>query len=51
MKSKGKALDNSGDERPLPQEPGVTKLENLSQEFPPQALLLLAALHAREREG
>lgn len=43
-------LDKSGDERPLPQEQGVTKLENSSKEFPPQALLL-AALHAREREG
>lgn len=44
------ALSSSGEERPLLQKPGVTKLENLSQEFPPQALLL-AALHAREREG
>lgn len=46
---KGRSLANSGDERLLPQGLGVTKLENSSKEFPPQAPLL-TALHGRERE-
>lgn len=46
MKREGRALVSSGDET---QELDGTKLDNLPEEFPPQAPLR-AALHARERE-
>lgn len=46
MKREGRASVSSGDET---QELDGTKLENLPEEFPPQAPLR-SALHGRERE-